>query len=126
MKPRRYPETKLKAAILAYLKTQRDVWAERRNAGRRPWTNKGVTGALTLGEPGTPDITGYLSRNAPTLPSVLAVPFGIEVKLEDGRLNDNQKKWHAKAREFGIPVVVARSISDAKVFIERLRKGDWA
>jgi len=123
---RQYPETKLKVAILAYLKTQRDVWAERRNAGRRPWTHKGATGALTLGEPGTPDITGYMhhSSSADRTDGV-AVPFGIEVKRKGARLNENQERWHQRAKFFGIPVCVARSVSDAKAFIEAVRKGDW-
>lgn len=127
---RRYPETKIKSAILAYLRTQRDVWAERRNAGSRLITAKGMVAKVAFGEPGTPDITGYLKylalRRTATGNERCSLPFGIEVKRPGQRLNANQKAWHAKAGEFGIPVAVCTSISDARAFIERLRRGEWS
>jgi len=125
---RLYPETKLKSAILAYLRTQQDVWAERRNSGSRRIVAKGMIQNIALGEPGTPDITGYLraeswlASNGKTAP--IAIPFGIEVKLEGSKLNENQKRWHAKAKRWGVEVCVARSIGEVRAFVEGMRRGE--
>lgn len=117
-------ETLLTKAVLDYLNSQRDVWAERRNSGSRPLQAKGVERYVKLGVAGTPDITGYVRRGQCSQ-SFRALPFGIEVKRPGQKLNANQKAWHAKAGEFGIPVAVCTSISEARAFIERLRKGEW-
>jgi hypothetical protein len=120
MKPPRMPRAKpdggLTKPVLEYLATQRDVWAERRNSGGQLVKNKdGSYRSILLGEPGTPDITGYLRTVA------CAVPFAIELKSTTGKLNDHQIAWHGKAHDFGLPVATCRSIGEAKAFIERLR-----
>lgn len=102
---------------LAYLATQKDVWAERRNSGAQLVRNRdGSSRRIMLGEPGTPDVTGYLFRSGKP-----PLPFGIECKSAKGKLNPDQKTWHAKANAFGIPTCVARELRQAVGFIDMLR-----
>lgn len=125
-------ETSLGANVMRYLRTQQDVWAERRNAGSRPLVANGVKRYVKFGEPGTPDVTGYLRPKRQfyiddtPFEFQPAIPFAIELKSRTGKLNANQRAWHAKAERFGVPVCVARSVSEAKAFIEGLRRGDWS
>lgn len=93
---------------LQYLATQKDVWAERRNSGDL----KGIH----LGEPGTPDVCGLMHRG-PLLP----IYFGIETKAKNGKLTAAQKKFHAKALQWGMPVLVAGNIHSVVNFIAWLR-----
>lgn len=141
MKPRRSkPDAGLTPAVLDYLATQRDVWAERRNSGGQLVKNRdGSYRSIALGEPGTPDVTGYLRHDRSLLEQTIvnsepmlgawpsyALPFAIELKSKTGRLNPKQQAWHAKAERFGVAVCVARSIGDVKAFLGRLRKGERA
>ena len=98
----------LTTKALQYLASCKDIWAERRNSGK--------VGKVFLGEPGTPDITGYIKRAGR-----FALPFGIETKAEAGKLNDNQIKWHAKASNFGFPVFTCRTLSEVIQAIQELR-----
>ncbi len=102
---------------LFYLATQGDVWAERRNSGSQLVPKReGGFYRIHLGEPGTPDVTGYLSRAGKT-----AIPFGIEAKAQNGVLNPEQRAWHAKANKFGVATCVARELRQVVGFIDMLR-----
>ena len=103
----------LTTKALMYLATCQDIWAERRNSGKVP-VGKGW---VLLGEEGTPDICGYLRR-----PGRYALPFGLETKRLKGKLNDNQKRWHAKAEAWGIPVFKCDSLRQVIEAIVALRE----
>ena len=69
-------------------------WVERTNAGE--------TGGVRHLPAGTPDLL------------ILAPTYGwLEVKLDGSDLNDNQKRWHARAKRCGIPVATVRSVKEA-------------
>ena len=102
----------LTTKALQYLASCKDIWAERCNSGKVP--TKG--GWVELGEPGTPDIRGYIKRAGR-----FALPFGIETKTPATELNDNQIKWHARASDFGFPVFTCRTLSEVIQAIQELR-----
>lgn len=95
---------------LQYLAMQKDVWAERRNSGDL----KGIW----LGASGTPDVCGLMHRG-PLLP----IYFGIETKSKGkrGMLTDAQKRFHKKALQWGMPILIACSLQDVVDFVAWLR-----
>lgn len=62
---------------------------------------------------GSPDLVGSYDGHA----------FGWEVKAEDGRVSDDQLRWHAAARKRGMTVEVVRSVEDAQRALESMRVG---
>lgn len=97
----------LTTKALEYLATQPDIWAERRNAGKKR--------RVHLGDAGTPDIMGRIQADP------WALPFGIETKAKKGKLRETQVAYHARMREWGIPICVAYSLNDVKEFVAWLR-----
>lgn len=86
-------ETALQQAIQTSL-SKLGFWVERTNAGQ--------TGGVRHLPAGTPDLL------------ILAPCYGwLEVKRPGEDLNDNQRRWHHRARRCGIPVAVVRSVREA-------------
>jgi hypothetical protein len=80
---------------------------ERVNSGKVPTRNGYFQGA----SPGTPD-------------TVVLAPYGwLETKTPIGKLNENQKKWHARAEKLGVRVAVVRSASDAIRAVDKWAQG---
>ncbi len=125
-KPRRKADDGMTEKTLAYLATQHDVWAERRNSGYIiQMTPGGGRYRIFLGEDGTPDVCGKIAVTrvvASTVYVPMLVPFGIETKCKGGKLNPKQRKFHEKAAKWGMPVCVAETLEDVKLFLERLRQ----
>ena len=81
--------------------------AMRRNSGR-------VKYRIDLGEAGTPDIEVML-RGGRTL--------WIETKTPEGELRPTQVTWHARARQLGHTVVIARSPQQAVNLVHDALRG---
>ena len=66
--------------------------------------------------PGTPDVLGVFPGGGGRL-------FGLEFKrtLSD-KERLSQRKWHARARAWGIPVATVRSAGEAIAFVESERR----
>lgn len=47
---------------------------------------------------------------------------GIELKAEDGRLSEDQERWHRAATARGFPVGVAHSPEEAIAFLDDVKK----
>lgn len=60
-------------------------------------------------------------------PDLLCVVGGValflELKTEDGRVEDEQVRWHDMARARGVRVEVVRSVEEAREAVERVRHG---
>ena len=68
--------------------------------------------SVRTGEPGLPDLC------LPTL-------GWLEVKIGDGELSEDQRKWHERAREEGVWVATAWSLEEAvRLVLERKRALD--
>lgn len=97
---------------LAYLATQQDFYAERRNAGGKKigddWVNFGKSGVL--------DISGYF-----TPPSGLAVYYELEAKSSTGKLRPSQEKRIQQLTRARVPFCVARTLDDVRNFTIELR-----
>jgi len=109
---RRKQDGGIVAKTLAYLATQQDVYAERRNSG----SIKVGERLIKLGEPGTFDVTGYL-----ILPGQYAIPFEIEAKSSTGELRKSQVKRAAMLTKMGVPHCMAKSLADVQAFLAKLR-----
>lgn len=123
---RRKVDDGLTEKTLAYLATQQDIWAERRNSGSKLIPKKGGGFyKIWLGEPGTPDVCGLLfmryQRDGIRI-DVRPTYFGIETKCKGGKLNPTQRRFHEKAAKWGMPCVTVESLQDVIQFIEELRK----
>lgn len=126
-KPRRKADDGLTEKTLAYLATQHDVWAERRNSGSKLIPKKGGGFySIFLGAPGTPDVCLLLRRvrrdSAGGLIDVTLFYAGIETKCKGGKLNPNQRKFHEKAAKWGMPICTVETLDDVKLFLEGLRR----
>lgn len=100
---------------LAYLATCSDVWAERRNSGSKIVSDGGKHWRIWLGEPGTPDVCcQLLARPWP-------IYFGIECKAAKGKVRRSQERFHKKAMSYGMPILVARNLTDVRDFVAWLR-----
>jgi len=64
--------------------------------------------SMATGEPGLPDLY---------LPGI----GHLEIKVPGKDLSKTQVEWHAKAESFGVPVAVARGVSDAVKWALSLR-----
>lgn len=51
-----------------------------------------------------------------------ALPFGLETKAKGGKLNDDQKRWHRRADEFGFPVFTCDSLAAVRDAVKMLRE----
>lgn len=102
-------ESDLVAATMEAL-TMRRVWAWRANSGTRVVANEGKRRVIKLSPPGTPDIIGIV-------PGTEGQLFGLEAKTSKGRLNANQKVWHAKAEAAGVRVGVFRTTGEALALV---------
>lgn len=100
---------------LAYLATCSDVWAERRNSGSKIVSDGEKHWRIWLGEPGTPDICGQLRTGC------WPIYFGIECKAPKGAVRVSQQRFHAKAGVWGMPILVARNLTDVQDFVAWLR-----
>jgi len=66
-------------------------------------------GIIHLAPKGTPDI-------------LIQKPYGwVEVKRPGEPLNDDQEKWHAWAREHGVPHTIAHCDEEALAFARQLQ-----
>lgn len=59
---------------------------------------------MRTGRPGWPDVSGIFQGR----------PVFIEVKTDSGRLSEDQEKVHARLRQGGALVIVARSAKDVE------------
>lgn len=117
MKRRAKADGGLTSAVLEYLATQDDVWAERRNSGSVMWPSpRGKLYNIWLGEPGTPDICALLFK-----PRARALYFGIETKALKGKARVTQLEWRELAKRWGVPVLETRSLHDVVDFVAYLR-----
>lgn len=98
-------ETELQSEALEKLRENGFV-AERINSGLA----RGLYGGIIhLAKKGTPDI-------------LLEWPYGwIEMKCPGESLTEDQEKWHAWAREAGVPHTIAYSAEEALAFALSLR-----
>lgn len=53
------------------------------------------------------------------------VPIALELKSADGRLSEDQKRWHAAACRRGLLVSTVRSEDDAMAAIDAAKLGCW-
>lgn len=130
-KSRRKADDGLTEKTLAYLATQHDVWAERRNSGSKliPKEGGGFY-RIHLGEPGTPDICllirlprqHYSMLKGEYETTHVLVYAGIETKCKGGKLNPAQRKFHEKAAKWGMPCCTVETLEDVKLFLEGLRR----
>jgi hypothetical protein len=87
--------------------TKAGYWVERTNAGLARVRG----GFMHLCSPGTPD----------TL--IVAPVYGwLETKTDEGKLNEEQLYWHARARRLGVNVEVARGWQRALEIVVAWRK----
>jgi hypothetical protein len=63
---------------------------------------------------GGPDIVGVLRSGR---------AFCVEVKDSSGRLEPDQRRWHAVARKWGVFVCTVRSVADALDALRRAEEG---
>ncbi len=63
---------------------------------------------------GSPDLVGSLEGRA----------LGLELKAPGGHLSPEQERWHAAARRRGVAVFTVRSVEEARMAIERARRGE--
>ena len=94
-------ETKLSKSIRTGLE-RLGYWVIRVQSGVLPVQKFGKLYFVHCAEAGTPDLL-----------VIAPVWCFLEVKTAKGRLNDDQKAWHAKAKKRGVPVKVVRSLSEA-------------
>lgn len=108
----------LTSKMLQRLALERDLWVERRNAGRILIRNKdGYFRSVFLGEEGTPDIeVRYVSHYGSG-----RVRYA-ETKTPIGKLSPAQKKWHARAQSYGFVVATPRTMEDVETFIWAIRE----
>lgn len=124
-KARRKADDGLTEKVLAYLATQHDVWAERRNSGHIiQMTPGGGRYKIWMGEPGTPDVCGLIQTRIEAMDGTYSTLtyFGIETKCRGGKLNPAQRRFHEKAAKWGMPVCTVETLEDVKLFLEGLRK----
>ena len=101
MGPHTSGETKIQLAIMRALRRV-GFWVERTNAGE-------IAGVSLLSK-GTPDLL------------LVAPVYGwLEVKTATGELNDNQRRWHARAKRQNVRVAVVRSVRDALTTAQKWR-----
>jgi len=99
-------EAQVQATIIEYLELGRIVHTV--SDGSRHWDAKGRVRASRVLMPGWPDISGVLPGGR---------AFFVEVKSLRGRLSHAQLACHARLREAGAVVVVARSLEDVQAVI---------
>lgn len=98
-------ETDIQREVIAYLKTRGFlVWRNHtqgiRLSGRR----------LKNPNAGQPDVWAVK----------LGQLLGIEVKTSTGRLQPEQVEWIEKAQQYGVPVIVVRSIPELEETLEEI------
>jgi len=91
------------------------IEADRRNSGEVLVTKGRSTYMVKLCKPGTFDVFGYCERR--TLP---ATAFEIECKTTTGEARKAQVARAKLLTRLGIPWIFARSIGQAKAFLEGL------
>lgn len=92
-------ETEISRTIRQAL-TAAGYLVERVNSGKVPTRNGWYAGAT----PGCPD----------TIVVAPVFAYGwLETKTDEGELNENQRKWHERARRKGVRVAVVRTARDA-------------
>lgn len=92
-------ETQFSKSVRATLK-RLGVWHVRVQSGTLPvvYARNGKTHYVHCAEEGTPDHWTELGW--------------LESKVDDGELNDAQKRWHAKAKARGVRVEAVWSVAD--------------
>lgn len=147
---RRREEEVLQANIEIALGAEPDLLILRNAVGVAEYTNKSDGRVRKfhygLGK-GSPDLVGILRRElrhrgpgwpviehydtdgvmrcfAHTVPAVVGTWFCLELKSEDGRLSDDQKRVIAAWRSFGAFVACPRTVEEARAALERARRGE--
>lgn len=107
-------EQALQQAILIALGSRPDLRIWRVNAGGSP----GLRGGWVKGAPpGHPDLTGILRGGR---------WFGIEVKTEDGKQSEQQKRFEAMATGLDGLYAVVRSVEEAVATVDSwLKEAVW-
>jgi len=102
-------ETDISRAIRATL-TRAGYHVERVNSGKVPTRGGWYAGA----EPGTPDTV---------VVSPVSAYGWLETKTDEGELNENQRRWHVKARRRGVRIAVVRSPREALAAVQGWERG---
>lgn len=93
------------------------IEADRRNSGEVLVTRGKSTYVVKLCKAGTFDIQGYVRQ----FTGLRVVPFEIECKTTTGEARKAQVARAKLLTRLGVPWVFARSIGQAKAFLEGLR-----
>jgi len=105
-------ETRIQRAIRIALNRTMRVRVTRNNVGSvRTEDGRFVTFGLNRG---SPDLVGVLRSGR---------AVGFEVKSPNGRVSDDQRRWHEAARKWGVFVAVVRSVDEALEALARAEQG---
>ncbi len=104
-------EAVLQRQILAHLNQMPGVWAWRQNVGGAHWSG----GFMRFGLPGQADITGVVK-----LPSGVGMRLEVECKARGRKQSPEQIAFGQRAQEMGALYIVARSLEDALVPVQRV------
>lgn len=107
-------EQEIQKEILHWLNTQYDIFAWRCNS-TGIFDGKGYRKQGGFNIRGVSDILAILSPSGKLL--------AIEVKTDTGKLSTEQFAFIAKINKMGGQAAVCRSLSDAQVFIDNVRRG---
>ncbi len=109
---RKQTETTIQQQVQMALAAIRDVYVTRNTVGRLQDRN-GAWWSFGLGD-GSPDLIGIYAH-----PRGVALAFGVEVKTAKGRVEADQKTWHAVMDRRGLPTFLARTPEEAVTQVER-------
>ena len=107
------PETMLQAAIMADLGALPYVRVFRNNVGVAVY-DSGARVEYGVGGTGAPDLLVEVQHRD------LWIAVWLEIKAEQGVVEDHQKRWHAAARRFGRNVAVVRSLASARAVVDEV------
>ncbi len=114
VRPKR--ESEIQRAILDYLELVPGVTVWRQNTGAMFGVYKGKRWAVRFGQPGLPDILGWVTCPVIERGGVcqLARFLAIEVKAPGKRLSDAQAAFMGSVRAAGGVAIVARGVEDVQ------------
>ena len=98
-------EHDIQALILIYVTSLPDTFAFRMNTGKARMGGRFVT----FGIPGQPDIFAIIRGRF----------VGIEVKTATGRQSKDQQNWQRNCERAGGLYILARSVDDVRVMLEK-------